>query len=373
MPWQAWPHALARAGRRGSARLRGQACRPDPLRALPAMARGPPVRRRRPRRARSSGLAFGFFRDLAVGAAPDGAEVWANPSAFARGVAIGAPPDPFSSGGQNWNLPPPNPRSAPRLRWRRIRRIARRQHAPCGCAADRSRDGAVAALLDPGRRHRGRRRLCRSIRSTFSSACSRPRAFAPAASSSAKTWARCRRACAKGLAAADVLSYRVLWFEREGTSLRPACALSGAGRGDRVDARPAHDRRMVERRRHRRKGRARPHRRRRALRLRQPSAPRRSGRSAMRSWRRASPTARRSLARRAARRRDHGGHPSVRGRGGLGSRAAPGRRSCRRNDGAQPARHRPRTPQLAPEGARRGRSAVADAGRAPRAFRVQRN
>jgi len=56
-----------------------------------------------------SGLEFGLFRDLAVGAAPDGAEAWACAEALAQGAWIGAPPDPFAAEGQNWRLPPPLP------------------------------------------------------------------------------------------------------------------------------------------------------------------------------------------------------------------------------------------------------------------------
>lgn len=58
---------------------------------------------------KAGGLSIGFYRDLAVGAAPDGAEIWANAPAFAKGVSIGAPPDPFSASGQVWGLPPFNP------------------------------------------------------------------------------------------------------------------------------------------------------------------------------------------------------------------------------------------------------------------------
>lgn len=64
-------------------------------------------------RGREAGLALGLYRDLAVGAAPDGAEAWANAPMFAHGVSIGAPPDPLALQGQVWNLPPPNP-----LAWR---------------------------------------------------------------------------------------------------------------------------------------------------------------------------------------------------------------------------------------------------------------
>jgi glycogen operon protein len=60
-------------------------------------------------KATASGLELGLFRDLAVGAAPDGAEAWARSEDLAEGAWIGAPPDPFAAEGQNWHLPPPLP------------------------------------------------------------------------------------------------------------------------------------------------------------------------------------------------------------------------------------------------------------------------
>ena len=69
-------------------------------------------------RAKASGLEIGFYRDLAVGAAPDGAESWARAGELARHVTVGAPPDPFSSQGQIWNLPPLDPLAAARDGWR---------------------------------------------------------------------------------------------------------------------------------------------------------------------------------------------------------------------------------------------------------------
>lgn len=61
--------------------------------------------------ARRCGLRLGLYQDLAVGADSAGGEVWADRDSFARGARIGAPPDDFSPGGQDWGLPPPNPRT----------------------------------------------------------------------------------------------------------------------------------------------------------------------------------------------------------------------------------------------------------------------
>ncbi|HTT78899.1 MAG TPA: 4-alpha-glucanotransferase [Stellaceae bacterium] len=58
---------------------------------------------------RAAGLAIGLYRDLAVGVSPHGAEAWADQQLVAPGAAIGAPPDPLSRAGQNWGLAPLNP------------------------------------------------------------------------------------------------------------------------------------------------------------------------------------------------------------------------------------------------------------------------
>ncbi len=69
-------------------------------------------------RAKAAGLEIGLYRDLAVGAAPDGAESWARAGELAPGVSVGAPPDPFSAQGQVWNLQPPDPVACAREGWR---------------------------------------------------------------------------------------------------------------------------------------------------------------------------------------------------------------------------------------------------------------
>jgi len=58
---------------------------------------------------RAAGLSLGLYRDLAVGVNPQGAEAWADQDLVVPGVGIGAPPDPLSRAGQNWGLAPVNP------------------------------------------------------------------------------------------------------------------------------------------------------------------------------------------------------------------------------------------------------------------------
>jgi 4-alpha-glucanotransferase len=52
------------------------------------------------------GLGVGLLQDLAIGVNPGGSESWSDPSLYAAGASIGAPPDLFHSAGQDWGLPP---------------------------------------------------------------------------------------------------------------------------------------------------------------------------------------------------------------------------------------------------------------------------
>lgn len=56
-----------------------------------------------------SGMAYGVFHDLAVGAQADGADTWADLDVYARGVTIGAPADEFNQLGQDWSSRPWRP------------------------------------------------------------------------------------------------------------------------------------------------------------------------------------------------------------------------------------------------------------------------
>ncbi|MEI9904095.1 MAG: 4-alpha-glucanotransferase [Asticcacaulis sp.] len=64
--------------------------------------------------ARGQTAGAGLYRDLAIGAAPDGAEGKTLAALIAKGVSLGAPPDPFSRDGQVWGIPPFSPLALPR-------------------------------------------------------------------------------------------------------------------------------------------------------------------------------------------------------------------------------------------------------------------
>jgi 4-alpha-glucanotransferase len=59
----------------------------------------------------ASSMTIGLYRDLAVGVDAASADVWMDREAFCQGIYAGAPPDLMNEQGQNWGLPPLNPRA----------------------------------------------------------------------------------------------------------------------------------------------------------------------------------------------------------------------------------------------------------------------
>lgn len=57
-------------------------------------------------RCRELGMPVGLYADLAISIGPDGSEAWADHGLYALGVSVGAPPDDFNIQGQDWGLPP---------------------------------------------------------------------------------------------------------------------------------------------------------------------------------------------------------------------------------------------------------------------------
>ncbi|MEX2455592.1 MAG: 4-alpha-glucanotransferase, partial [Rhodospirillaceae bacterium] len=60
-------------------------------------------------RVRSAGMRIGLYLDFAVGTAPDGSATWGDPELVVGGANIGAPPDVYFAGGQDWGLAPLSP------------------------------------------------------------------------------------------------------------------------------------------------------------------------------------------------------------------------------------------------------------------------
>jgi 4-alpha-glucanotransferase len=60
--------------------------------------------------ARRAALPIGLYGDLAIGTAAGGSDPWAFPGLFLDGANVGAPPDDYSAEGQDWGLPPVDPR-----------------------------------------------------------------------------------------------------------------------------------------------------------------------------------------------------------------------------------------------------------------------
>ena len=60
--------------------------------------------------ARSAGMRIGLYPDLAIGSSGGGADAWAFPQLLLPGISIGAPPDMLGPQGQDWGLPPLDPR-----------------------------------------------------------------------------------------------------------------------------------------------------------------------------------------------------------------------------------------------------------------------
>jgi 4-alpha-glucanotransferase len=56
------------------------------------------------RMAKDLGLPVGLYLDVAVGVDAGGADVWSAPDVLPQTLSIGAPPDVFNPGGQNWGL-----------------------------------------------------------------------------------------------------------------------------------------------------------------------------------------------------------------------------------------------------------------------------
>jgi len=82
--------------------------------------------------ARELGLSVGIYGDYAVGVNASGSETWSDQSLYCTGAAIGAPPDPIGPGGQEWGIPPQDPRQLRRTAYAPFVALVRANMRACG-------------------------------------------------------------------------------------------------------------------------------------------------------------------------------------------------------------------------------------------------
>jgi 4-alpha-glucanotransferase len=82
--------------------------------------------------AEEKGMTLGLYRDLAVGVADSGSEVWADEGNLLTGLSIGAPPDQLGPLGQNWGLPPLNPQALREKGYQPFAELLRANMKHCG-------------------------------------------------------------------------------------------------------------------------------------------------------------------------------------------------------------------------------------------------
>jgi len=169
--------------------------------------------------ARAGGMAIGLYNDLAVSIDGASADHWGHQDLFASTARVGAPPDPFNESGQDWGVVPLNPgrlratgfaywsallranmRHAGALRidhvmgWQRLYLIPQGAKATGGAYVRFPLDEMLAVAALESRRHQ-----CALIGEDLGTV---PGGFR------------------ERMAAGDVLSCRVLFFERDGARFR---------------------------------------------------------------------------------------------------------------------------------------------------------
>jgi 4-alpha-glucanotransferase len=81
---------------------------------------------------RELGLAIGLYGDYAVGVNASGSETWSDQTLYCMGAAIGAPPDPLGVAGQEWGIPPQDPRQLRRAAYAPFAALLRASMRNCG-------------------------------------------------------------------------------------------------------------------------------------------------------------------------------------------------------------------------------------------------
>ena len=169
--------------------------------------------------AREAGLGLGFYRDLAVGCAPDGAEAWGAGARLMRGVSVGAPPDPFAPDGQVWSLPPPNPVESARSGHAAFAELVRANMAHAGVLRIDHVLGLRRLFVVPDGMTGGEGAYVdqpfEDLIGQLTLESARAACMVVGEDLGTVPWGFRER-----MAEARVLSYQVVWFEREGRGFR---------------------------------------------------------------------------------------------------------------------------------------------------------
>jgi len=183
------------------------------------------------------GMGIGLYQDLAVSVDRGGSDAWGEQDCFAVGASVGAPPDEFNPNGQGWGLPPLRPDRLRVHRYRIFIETLRSNMRDCGALRIDHVMGLMRLFWIPGGRSprdgayvhyaldemmaivalESQRNRCMVIGEDLGTVADEMRA---------------------ALASADVLSYRLLYFERQidggfkPPRLYPAAALAAVSTHD---------------------------------------------------------------------------------------------------------------------------------------------
>lgn len=78
------------------------------------------------------GLEVGLYGDYAVGVNASGSETWSDQTLYCMQAAIGAPPDPLGVAGQEWGIPPQDPRQLRKTAYAPFAALIRASMRHCG-------------------------------------------------------------------------------------------------------------------------------------------------------------------------------------------------------------------------------------------------
>ncbi len=169
--------------------------------------------------------------DLAVGFDPDGADAWEFQDLLAPGVSIGAPPDAFNAAGQDWGLPPFDPGALRAAGYRPFVETLRAALRHAGGVRIDHVMGLFRLFWVPHGRPPADgsyvRYPSREILDLVAAESSRAGAFVVG-----EDLGTVEEGVREELAARQVLSYRLLWFEPGAPSAYPERALAAVSTHD---------------------------------------------------------------------------------------------------------------------------------------------